>query len=103
MLAGMQGRTPTCAKGVCKAATAGCSGDKPVCDPSANAGVGECKQIEVLAFYTRNQDMADRAHAAYSRHANAWFPDQAKQQGFFTSCAHYQFRWSRRSLERPKN
>ena len=28
--------------------------------------------------------MADRAHAAYARHANAWFPQAAAQQGWFT-------------------
>src|SRR4051812_34026437 len=40
--------------GTCKTCTttAGCSADAPVCDTSANGGSGQCKKVEVVAFYT---------------------------------------------------
>jgi hypothetical protein len=62
----------------------GCSADAPVCDTSANDGAGQCKKIEVVAFYTPDPQMYDRAHAAYTRHANVWFPMTAAAQKFFT-------------------
>jgi hypothetical protein len=40
--------------------------------------------VQVLAFYTPDPQQQDRAHAAYVRHANVWFPQQATQQNFFT-------------------
>jgi hypothetical protein len=55
-----------------------CSAAAPVCDR------GVCKKVEVVAFYTPDPQMYDRAHAAYARHANAWFPQAAADQQFFT-------------------
>jgi Trehalose utilisation len=80
------GGAPLCAEGTCKTCTtsAGCSADAPVCDTDANGGLGQCKKVEVIAFYTPDPDMDDRAHAAYTRHANAWFPKSAKSEQFFT-------------------
>jgi hypothetical protein len=80
------GATPVCDHATCKTCTTsdGCSADAPVCDPSANGGLGQCKKIEVVAFYTPDAQMYDRAHAAYSRHANAWFPQTAAKEKFFT-------------------
>jgi hypothetical protein len=80
------GATPVCDNGTCKTCTStmGCSADAPVCDTSANGGAGQCKQVEVIAFYTPDAQMADRAHAAYTRHANVWFPQTAMDQKFFT-------------------
>jgi hypothetical protein len=80
------GATPVCDHGTCKTCTStmGCSADTPVCDTGANGGAGQCKQVEVIAFYTPDAEMADRAHAAYSRHANVWFPMTAATQKFFT-------------------
>src|SRR5439155_26207336 len=80
------GAAPVCDQGICKTctSTAGCSADAPVCDTSVNGGSGQCKKVEVVAFYTRDPDMYDRAHAAYSRHANAWFPQAAADHRFFT-------------------
>jgi hypothetical protein len=78
--------TPICDQGTCKActATAGCTSDTPVCDTGANGGTGQCIQVQVLAFNTPDAQQQDRAHAAYVRHANVWFPQQAMQQKFFT-------------------
>jgi hypothetical protein len=75
-----------CDKGTCKTCTttSGCGSDAPVCDPSANGGAGQCKQVQVVAFYTPDPQQMDRAHAAYQRHANVWFPQQATAQKFFT-------------------
>jgi hypothetical protein len=83
---GCSGTTPLCDQGKCKTCsnTAGCSADAPVCDTSANGGSGQCQKIEVVAFYTPDPDMYDRAHAAYSRNANVWFPQTAKTEKFFT-------------------
>jgi type 1 glutamine amidotransferase len=80
------GGTPFCDHGVCKTCTrtAGCGADSPVCDTRASGGAGQCKQVEVVAFYTPDPDMHDRAHAAYARHANTWFPQTAADQRFFT-------------------
>jgi hypothetical protein len=80
------GATPVCDRGTCRTcvSTAGCPADSPVCDTAANGGAGTCKKVEVLAFYTPDPMMYDRAHAAYSRHANAWFPKTATAQRFFT-------------------
>jgi hypothetical protein len=78
--------TPICDQGTCKACTttAGCTSDTPVCDTGANGGTGQCIQVQVLAFNTPDAQQQDRAHAAYVRHANVWFPQQAMQEKFFT-------------------
>jgi hypothetical protein len=80
------GAAPLCdeASATCRTCTAsaGCSAEKPVCDVSANGGAGECKAIEVLAFYTVYDQMEDIAHRSYSREANAWFPTVARANGF---------------------
>jgi hypothetical protein len=80
------GSTPVCDQGACKTCTSamGCGADAPVCDVAANDGAGECKKIEVIAFHTPDADMDDRAHAAFVRHANTWFPETAADEGFFT-------------------
>jgi hypothetical protein len=68
--------------GSAPAPDAGSDADKPVCDAAANGGVGACKPIEVLAFYTEYEKMDDLAHRSYSREANAWFPKVAGANGF---------------------
>jgi Trehalose utilisation len=75
-----------CDRGTCKTctSTAGCSADAPVCEPDANRGFGSCTQVEILAFELPDAQMTDRAHAAYQRHANAWFPQAGRDQKFFT-------------------
>ena len=80
------GATPICDHGACKACTTtmGCSADSPVCDTTANGGAGQCKKVEVVAFYTPDPQMYDRAHAAYTRHANTWFPMSSATKKFFT-------------------
>lgn len=80
------GGSQLCVGSTCKTCTAsaGCSADAPVCDTDANGGLGACKKVEVIAFYTPDPDMYDRAHAAYARHANAWFPKTAQSEQFFT-------------------
>jgi hypothetical protein len=55
-----------------------CSGATPLCDDAS----GTCKAIEVLAFYTVYEQMADLAHRSFSREANAWFPTVARANGF---------------------
>jgi hypothetical protein len=80
------GSTPLCDQGACKTctSTSGCTADAPVCDTGANGGAGQCNQVHVLAFYVPDPMQQDRAHAAYVRHANVWFPQQAADQKFFT-------------------
>lgn len=80
------GATPICDQGTCKTCTdtAGCSADTPVCDTGVDGGVGQCIQVRVLAIQLPDAQMTDRAHAAYQRHANAWFPQAAMDQKFFT-------------------
>jgi hypothetical protein len=75
-----------CDQGTCKTCsdTAGCSGSTPVCDTAANGGMGQCVQVQILAFELTDAKMLDRAHAAYQRHANVWFPQTGKSEGFFT-------------------
>jgi hypothetical protein len=75
-----------CDQGACKTCTdtAGCSGNTPVCDTSANGGLGQCVQVQILAFELTDVKMLDRAHAAYQRHANVWFPQTGKDEGWFT-------------------
>jgi hypothetical protein len=55
-----------------------------VCDTGASGGAGQCKQVHVMAFNITDAQQGDRAHAAYVRHANVWFPQQAMEQKFFT-------------------
>ncbi len=83
---GCGGSTPVCDHGACRTctSTAGCGADAPVCDTAANDGMGECKKVEVIAFYTPDEQMNDRAHAGFVRHANTWFPQTAAAEGFFT-------------------
>jgi hypothetical protein len=80
------GATPLCDQGICKTctSTSGCSGDAPVCDTGGNGGLGQCKQVRVLAIELPDPQMTDRAHAAYQRHANVWFPQTATDKKFFT-------------------
>ena len=80
------GTTPVCDQGTCVTCTdtAGCSGNTPVCNTDADGGVGQCVQVQILAFELTDAQMVDRAHAAYQRHANAWFPQTGMDEGFFT-------------------
>jgi hypothetical protein len=80
------GITPVCDQGTCKTCTdtAGCSADAPVCDTTVDGGLGQCIQVRVVAIQLPDAQMTDRAHAAYQRHANAWFPQAAMDQKFFT-------------------
>jgi hypothetical protein len=80
------GTTPFCDHGTCKTCTdtAGCGADAPVCDTGANGGLGQCIQVRVVAIQLPDAQMTDRAHAAYQRHANAWFAQAAMDQKFFT-------------------
>jgi hypothetical protein len=67
-----------------------CTGATPLCDEAS----ATCKAIEVLAFYTVYEQMADLAHRSFSREANAWFPSVAQANGFtFESTTN----WSRLS------
>jgi hypothetical protein len=80
------GATPVCDEGTCKTCTdtAGCSADAPVCDTSADGGLGQCIQVRVVAIQLPDAQMTDRAHAAYQRDANTWFPQAAMEHKFFT-------------------
>jgi hypothetical protein len=55
-----------------------------VCDTDANGGLGQCVQVQILAFELVDAKMVDRAHAAYQRHANVWFPQTGMDQRWFT-------------------
>jgi hypothetical protein len=78
------GTTPVCddASKTCKTCTAvaGCTADKPLCDTAAGGGLGECKALELLAFYTPG--IADLAHGSFAAGANEWFPSVAQANGF---------------------
>ena len=78
------GADPADASAGSDASSCACGGSTPVCDVAANGGSGECKKVEVIAFHTPDAEMDDRAHAAFVRHANAWFPEAAAAEGFFT-------------------
>ncbi len=95
------GSTPICDQGICKTCTdaAGCTADAPVCDTDVDGGLGQCIQVRVMAIELPDAQMADRAHAAYQRDANVWFPQAAKDKGFFT----YEVSndWSQLSTIRP--
>lgn len=80
------GATPVCDNGTCVTCTdtAGCGGSAPVCNTDADGGVGQCVQVQILAFELPDAQMQDRAHAAYQRHANAAFPQMGTDSGFFT-------------------
>ncbi|HVJ21804.1 MAG TPA: ThuA domain-containing protein, partial [Polyangiaceae bacterium] len=58
----------------------GCSSEAPLCDTSANGGLGACKALELLAFYT--PALADLAHVSFAKGANEWFPSVAQENGF---------------------
>jgi len=80
------GATPICdeTSWTCKACTAfdGCSTELPLCDTSAQGGLGECRQAEVVAIYTDYLLNMDLAHRSYVYEANEWFPAEAATNAF---------------------
>jgi hypothetical protein len=78
--------TPLCdeTSWTCKTCTAfsGCSSELPLCDTTANGGLGQCKQAEVVAIYTDYLTNMDLAHRSYVYEANDWFPKMAAMHGF---------------------